>query len=188
LTDLFKYLKFQWQAKNLHAIHSPFLFQFIQKAIYKSSLPKKFKHCHIKQDQLLLSILYYFKSQSIFVNQTNEAIETILKSYRKLEPKALYYSEIYHEGIGQDFDLYILNQLETKTHGQEILNKISATKQKIVIIPQLRTSNIQLDFFKSFPKIEKGCVVLEFYGFAMIIYRPENSGEYFKIRKWGSFR
>lgn len=183
-----KYLKFQWQAKNLHAIHSPFLFSLIQKAVYQNFLPKDFKHSLDQNESLYLSIINYFHYQKIYLNHPSISFGNIINTFEDLKSQQPSYHHDSIENKGQYWDLYILNDLKSKEDGLHFINKIKDTKQKCVIIPQLRASNVQLDFFRSFPKNEKGSVILEFYGFAIIIYRTESSGEYFKIRKWGTFR
>ena len=111
----------------------------------------------------------------------------MIKSYQNLEPETKCFSGKDLENRAHHFDLYILNDFKSKSEGLRVLKKMNPQKQNFVIIPQLRASKVQLDFFKSLPKERNGFVMLEFYRFALLIDRKESSGEYFKIRKWGAF-
>ena len=184
----FKYLSFQWQAKNLHAIHSPFLFLLIKDAVYKNALPKKPQLEINKNDLLLLSILYYLQIETVFLFQGDKSFDQLLSKYQVFQPstKIVHPNEvkINLNPIG----VYILNELSSIGQGLAFLKKIHREESYFVIIPHLRASKGQMDFLKSIPLKEKGCVILEFYPFALLIFRQECSSEYFKIRKWGSFR
>lgn len=168
----------------MHGIHSPFLFKFLKEAVYKTSLASSFPDDLNKEGQLILSIINYFQSEKIYLNSPSEELEDLCTNYLKLKPLAEIHRNESQENREQKFDTYLLNDMKSNEEGPDILQNRSKLDQSIVIIPHIRASKQQLDFFRSITQAEKGSVILEFYGFALIINRKESTSEYFRIRKW----
>ncbi len=80
---MFSYLQFLLKSTNQHGVHSPFVFNYITKGLYKQN---DFKHIPHKTNQWLLQSVSYFKPETIcFLNEELSVLSSMLPHHKKTE-------------------------------------------------------------------------------------------------------
>lgn len=178
------YLKFQWKASNRHGIHPPFVYHLLEDVIYskeknQKNSPSKRRH---KEYQLYKRLFRHFKVKSIFLNHDDTFFEQLINDVQITKNEIVTENQSLSLLNQRTFDVYILNQVHHTEGLSRIFKKTIIKNDSFVIIPQLRASKSQLDFWRSFIKEDFVQVSLEFYSFGLVFFRKECSRQSFSIR------
>lgn len=159
---LFSYLQFLIKSTNQHGVHSPFVFDFVTKGLYKKRVENinfdtytELKSLSKKQQKLLSKIIHYFKIDTIYFDYLT-FIKTSNKNY-----KTLYISNL------KNINKFKFNNLSSKhfiiTEGIYRNKESHQNWQKII---QKKEVTVTIDLFY----------------FGLIFFRKEQAKEHFKIR------
>jgi hypothetical protein len=158
----FSYFKFLLKSTNQHGVHSPFMYDFVTKGLYKKvnsniklkdfTFDDKFSK---KEEKILKKIIEYFKPTSIIINLNIEEI-TINKEFN-----LLFYSSLSKNKIKKIVAIYPKSFIIIKN-----IHQNKAMQKSWVEITQLQEATVTLDLFY----------------FGVIFFRKEQAKEHFVIR------
>jgi hypothetical protein len=159
---LFSYFKFLLKSSNQHGVHSPFVYNFVTKGLYKKvDSSTKLEGFNLdnslskKEIKILKKIIKYFKPTSITANLKTESI-TLNKSNN-----LLFFND--------------LNKNE--------INKLSINyPNSIVVIKALHQNKSSLENWKHITHLEEATVTIDLFYFGLIFFRKEQAKEHFNIR------
>ncbi|NOR87081.1 MAG: hypothetical protein GQ527_05680 [Bacteroidales bacterium] len=178
------YLRFRKKATNRHGVHSPFIYKLLEDVIYKKkgepavSLNKNRR----KEHQLYQRLFKHFNLQSAFLLKSDDFFLQGLKEYQNTNPSFSYQQHLNHSSTHNSYDVYILNDIENSDIIIEFMKLQENKNNSFVIIPQIRASKQQLEFWKRFTERDFAKVSLEFYHFGLVFFRKECSRQHFFIR------
>jgi len=158
----FSYFKFLLKSTNQHGVHSPFVYDFVTKGLYKKvnsniklkdfTFDDEFSK---KEEKILKKIIEYFKPTSIIINLNIEEI-TINKEFN-----LLFYSYLSKNKIKKIVAIYPKSFIIIKN-----IHQNKAMQKSWVEITQLQEATVTLDLFY----------------FGVIFFRKEQAKEHFVIR------
>ena len=158
----FSYFKFLLKSTNQHGVHSPFVYDFVTKGLYKKvnsniklkdfTFDDEFSK---KEEKILKKIIEYFKPTSIIINLNIEEI-TINKEFN-----LLFYSYLSKNKIKKIVAIYPKSFIIVKN-----IHQNKAVQKSWVEITQLQEATVTLDLFY----------------FGVIFFRKEQAKEHFVIR------
>lgn len=155
------YIKFLWNSKNEHGVHSPFVFDLITKCLY-SSVNHQFKNSfpfQSKKQKTIHRLLYYF-------NEPNLQILTFQNNSNTSSNKVKYI----------DIDFCIQNKIEIVT----ILS--NATNDTCFIFDNIHKNASNQDFWKSIIQNPMFTATIDTYQLGIIFIRKEQKKQHFTIR------
>ncbi|QLG46370.1 hypothetical protein [Costertonia aggregata] len=164
LFKIYQYLKFNFSATNQHGVHSPFVYSFLTKCIYK-----KKKYSGNKTTNVLLKSIAYFKIESVYLpNGNNELEDEIASMFPKIK-------------FGQQpFDLIYLNDPE-----QDIFKCVGTFQglndKSMIIIDDVHHSNKKAAWEK-LKELQEVIVTIDFFYFGFVFFRKAQVKQHFKIR------
>jgi hypothetical protein len=156
------YLKFLWDSKNEHGVHSPFVFLLVTKCFYdKANLKPYFPNIETKtkKGRLLNRLFYYFQFQ--------EGI--YLSEYKKIIPSKVDF--IFIDSINlheNNFDLKSIIAL--------------ANNGTCIIFENPHNSKVTEKHWKSVVASSNFNVTIDTYSFGFAFIRKEQVKEHFTIR------
>lgn len=165
MSGIFSKVAFWLRSKNRHGIHSPFIYEFLDRGLYAAPLKKV-----PAQDRLLKATLMHFKPKKIGVSKTLPAYSPLLKilpnnSVSKNPP----------------FDLFIYGQ-----PSESIVGFLSTPGNRhndsMIYIGNLRASARGYALWEEISRHDSVRVVLETYQAGLLFFRREQAREYFRIR------
>ena len=156
-------IKFYLSATNQHGVHSPFVYDYVTKCLYK----KEFLNLPIVSRILVKSIIY-FKYKSIRLLSSNEAIQQLLISKCP---------EISFTNINANIIFgSIANFLSEDIIIKELQN------DTMVLLDGIYRDKISSDNWKKLKKLEYVRVTIDLYYCGLLFFRKEQVKEHFKIR------
>jgi hypothetical protein len=160
--QFFSHIKFLLESTNQHGVHSPFVFNFVTKGLYKNNLKNtildqfsEFKTLSKIEQKVFLKIVNYFN------------IVTIHFDLKLLNKNSI-----------KEYNLLYINLLNDKN-----LSKLISINSKFFII--IRGIHNHKSSFKKWQKIIKNkeaTVTIDLFYFGLIFFRKEQAKEHFKIR------
>ena len=162
---MFGKLKFNLQAKNRHGIHSKFVYDFLDKALYNRSL----KACD-PEFKLLKAILTHFYPKRIGIDGESVLISDWLRrefesGTSKTGPYDLYVSD------------YPVEKLESLIHTATLW-----TPDSIIYVGNIRKTPKYFEIWNSLCNLEVIRVCIETYSSGMLCFRPQQEPQHFNIR------
>lgn len=158
-TKYFNYLSFLLKSTNQHGVHSPFIYQFVTKGLYKktNSLPVLNSDTRLdklpkKERKIVAKILNYFNIDTIYYN-TLEKEETITKELIL----------VYLEHV-KNWNIIYLN-----------------TKH-IILIKGIHHGTENNKSWKKIICQTENIVTVDLFYFGIIFFRPKQAKEHFIIR------
>ncbi len=190
------YLKFLWNSKNEHGVHSPFVYDLVTKCFYdqkkhpeylilkefynKNKISKNAK-ISLNRTKLLFRIVNYFKPETILeitkasgaaqlaISLGNSKVKiTTLKDINKLQKVKLIYFET--------------NNSQKNTIEQFELLLKSVTNQTVWIFNNIHQSikaEIDWKIIQNHPKVT---VTIDTFKWGIVFFRTEQEKEHFTIR------
>lgn len=158
------YIKFLFSATNQHGVHSPFIYNFVTKCLYKKSKIRGPKHIKV-----LLKSLAYFKVENIRIVPKDPSLENlIMKSFPQIkfnQPEDLIFMDSPNNEL---FTLII----KEKTYHNDTM----------VLIRDLYKNKKNTQDWEVFKQNENVTVSVDMFNCGALFFRKEQAKEHFKIR------
>ena len=149
------YIKFLLQSTNHHGVHSPFVFDYLTKCLYKK--PRLSKN---RVENVILKSVSYFKFKNV-------CIENI---YLKNKLHFLKFESPYDIVVFENLQLNVL---------LKFFNKEWVHNGTLVIVPDLRNQQVEWKKTIAHPKIT---VSMDCFSLGLLFIRKEQIKEHFTIR------
>lgn len=156
-------IKFLLSATNQHGVHSPFIYNFITKGLYR----KGTKNFSVTENVLVKSMAY-FSGQNIRIikgsNELKAQLDSVFKNLRYDSPP---YDIIYTNIQNKPF-----KGIDTEYRHNET----------VLIVTGIYESKENLSLWKEILKLEEVRVTIDVYHCGLVFFRREQVKEHFKIR------
>ena len=161
----FAYLKFFFTSTNQHGVHSPFIYDFVTKCLYKKS---KFKG--VKTIRTLLKSIAYFKAKKVHITSKNMCVQSqVTNIFPQIEldnhPCDIMYmdwpnAELFQSGIAD-------NLFHNNT---------------MILVKNIYQNKENSDIWELIKANEKVSVSVDMFLCGVLFLRKEQVKEHFKIR------
>lgn len=162
--NLLKHLKFLLSSTNQHGVHSPFVFEYLTKCLYKRKVCSQSKTIDI-----LLKSISYFEYENVQVIGNENAKELIRQKF---------------EGIA--FDKHPNNLIFFEKINSHLLSRLFSEGEihndTMVLINDIHRNKNSTDLWNQILKGAKATVTIDFFYCGAIFFRQEQVKEHFKIR------
>ena len=155
-------IQFILTSTNQHGVHSPFVFDFVTKCLYKKSLKSVLINDFIaslklpkKEEKILTNIFNYFNIASVIPN-----------------PKEL------ENSLDNSYKIIYINNIDNF----ELVKTFSYSSKNIVIIHKIHTQKSNLLKWKDLCKNTNATVTIDLFYFGLIFFWKTQAKEHFKIR------
>jgi hypothetical protein len=156
------YLKHLLKATNQHGVHSPFVYDFLTKGLYKKPKIKTSKSLNV-----LYKSIPYFNVKSIQVLEDDEKLQNQLTTDFKLKTKQ-----------NPPFDLIYMEN----TNQISKLNKAKTHNDTVIMIDQIHTNKSSNELWKSLCTTNDFSVSIDFFHCGLLFFRKEQVKQHFIIR------
>ena len=185
------YIKFLWNSKNEHGVHSPFVFDLVTKCFYdKSKYPEySLLNNNPKKIRLLFRIIRYFKPKTILeIGNPTELDTNIFSSeiisFEDFEKNKLFNNDKTFDYRLSTIDFIYFNQNESQKTTLAYFELLLPTikNDSVWMINDIHTSTENentWDIIKKHPKVK---VTIDTFQFGMVFFRAEQEKEHFVIR------
>ncbi len=156
------FIKFLFSATNQHGVHSPFVYAYVTKCLYKRrqiKLPITLK--------ILVKSLDYFKYHSLRILGNDEKIEETIKQYC---PNISFTKNDTDVLFGSISDLNI---------GLEVNN---LPNDSMLVLDGIHKNPNNLESWEKLKALEHVRVTVDLFYCGVIFFRKEQAKEHFKIR------
>ena len=156
------FIKFLFSATNQHGVHSPFVYAYVTKCLYKRrqiKLPITLK--------ILVKSLDYFKYHSLCILGNDEKIEETIKQYC---PNISFTKNDTDVLFGSISDLNI---------GLEVNN---LPNDSMLVLDGIHKNPNNLESWEKLKALEHVRVTVDLFYCGVIFFRKEQAKEHFKIR------
>lgn len=185
------YIKFLWNSKNEHGVHSPFVFDLVTKCFYdKSKYPEySLLNNNPKKIRLLFRIIRYFKPKTILEIGNPTELDTNIFSSEIISFEDFEKNKLFNNDKTFDFrlstiDFIYFNQNESQKTTLAYFELLLPTikNDSVWMINDIHTSTENentWDIIKKHPKVK---VTIDTFQFGMVFFRAEQEKEHFVIR------
>ncbi len=158
------YIGFIFSSTNQHGVHSPFIYNFVTKCLYRKS-----KYKGRKTIKTLLKSITYFNAVHISVlPEDGPLIELIRESFPQTKFNAP--SDLIYMGT------------PCATQFTRILKGKSYHNDTILLIDKIYGNKNNTQEWEAFKKHEKVTVSVDMFSCGALFFRKEQAKEHFKIR------
>ena len=184
LQKIKSYIKFLWNSKNEHGVHSPFVFDLVTKCFYDKTKFPEYSHLKnaSKRVRSFYRIIRYFKPKTILVIGNLTEIDTNIFSSEITTIEEFLKNKLSNNN--STFDLVYFNQNEsqktTLAYFELLLPTI--TNDSVWIINDIHESIENENFWDIIKKHYKVKVTIDTFHFGMVFFRAEQEKEHFVIR------
>lgn len=164
------YIKFLFTSTNAHGVHSPFVFDLVQKCFYAKELNPK-RHCS-KKEQLLFRLAGYFKPDTIYTNSITASEAQLLSTVSVITnvlPAQIQFAYIKHRQ-----DIAILDTFS------QLLPAINNTS--ILVVENIHASDEMENAWESIKSNPSVSVTVDTFTLGLAFFRNEQQKEHFVIR------
>ncbi|MFJ1328563.1 hypothetical protein [Capnocytophaga canimorsus] len=170
-----KYLRFWMRSKNQHGVHSPFVYDFVTRCLYRPNLKIKKNNTnhHSKQLRLLLKIVDYFDVKCIAsdVSQLADVLQT--------HGFTLHVTHFPPTAETEKFDLVLLHQATEKISVKGLLRLLK--NDSILIINNIH-SHKNKALWNELVNHPLVSVSIDVFRQGYIFIRKEQRKEHFTLR------
>ena len=184
LQKIKSYIKFLWNSKNEHGVHSPFVFDLVTKCFYNKTKHPEYSllKSNSKRVRLLVRIVRYFEPKTILEIGNPTELDTKIFSSEIISFEDFEKNKLSNNN--STFDLVYFNQNESQKATIEYFNLLlpTITNNVVWIINDIHKSNENgntWEIIKNHPKIK---VTIDAFHFGMVFFRAEQEKEHFVIR------
>lgn len=159
------YIKFLYTSTNQYGIHSPFIYVFVTKCLYKKS---EFKGT--KTIRTLLKCISHYQAKSVYIVSRNMHVQNLVKStFSHVDFNNEPYDIIYFNwpNIG----------LLTK-----ILKERAYHNNSMILIKNIHQNPENNDIWEQFKDNKQVSVSVDMFHCGTLFFRKEQAKEHFKIR------
>jgi hypothetical protein len=185
------YIKFLWNSKNEHGVHSPFVFDLVTKCFYdKTKYPEySLLKNTSKRVKLLVRIVWYFEPKTILeIGNANELNTNMFSSeiisFEDFLKNINSNNDTSFDFRLSTFDFIYFNQNEsqktTLAYFELLLPTI--TNDAVWIINDIYKSTENENTWEIIKKHPKVKVTIDAFHFGMVFFRAEQEKEHFVIR------
>lgn len=184
LQKIKSYIKFLWNSKNEHGVHSPFVFDLVTKCFYDKTKHPEYSLLKntSKRSRLLVRIVRYFEPKTILEIGNPNELKTNMFSSDITSFEDFQINKFSKNN--STFDLVYFNknhsQKSTLDYFELLLPDI--TNDSVWIINDIHKSKENentWDIIKKHPKVK---VTIDTFHFGMVFFRAEQEKEHFVIR------
>ena len=154
-----KHIKFLFSATNQHGVHSPFVYNFVTKCLYK-----KQSYGQTKSISVLLKSIAYFKPTSIWIADAN--VESIVQKKFNLK-----------NSQEQQYNLVYLNQPSVQD-----LIALKKHNDTLVLVNNIYQNKRANQAWEAIKKLSFVTVTIDMFYCGAVFFRKEQEKEHFKIR------
>jgi len=161
--SFFARLKFLLSATNQHGVHSPFIYQFVTKGLYK-----KGNKNYTKTQNVLFKCISYFKYSKIgLVNDSHELRLHLNSISNDLDYNDCPFDLIYADSTTKPFT----NVSQKNIHNNSLL-----------LIAGIYKNRQQTKRWEAIKDLAVVTVTIDLYYCGIVFFRKEQAKEHFKIR------
>lgn len=157
-------LNFLRHATNQHDVHSPFVYDFVTKCLYKK--PKKSKK---KTLDVLLKSIAYFNIKHIRILENDEFQSIIKKQFPDLSLNSTKLDLIYYKSTEYVKPINVFSHYEQKN-------------DTILIFDNIHRTPKELSYWKGFTQWDKTTVTIDLFYCGIVFFRKEQVKQHFTIR------
>ncbi|GGD42800.1 hypothetical protein [Muriicola marianensis] len=165
LFQIGSYLRFLIRSTNQHGVHSPFLFAYLTKCLYK-----KLKGPHSRTEKIALKSIPYFNYQSVYVEGKKEELEGLLKK------------EFGNLSFGRPpYDLVCIDR---EILSDTILDRILPLchNSSMILIEGIHKSRKDLGLWELLCDDPRVTVSVDYFFGGILFLREEQAKQHFRIR------
>jgi len=161
----FAFLKFFFTATNQHGVHSPFIYNFVAKCLYKKS---KFKG--VKTIRTLLKSIANFKAKKVHITSKNMYAQSQVKNI---------FPQIEFDNHPCDI-MYLDWPNADKFHGLTEDNLFH--NNTMILVNNIHLNKENTNIWELMKDNEKVTVSVDMFHCGVLFFRKEQAKEHFKIR------
>lgn len=161
--QLFSFIKFIFNATNQHGVHSPFVYDYVTKCLYKKN-KIKLPIC----TKILVKTIQYFNYKEIRLLTTDNDVE---KDIIANCPNAILNQKNPIVIVGTADDILSHKVLESKLHNRAML-----------FIDKIHSSKNNLELWNKIKEHHQVTVTIDLFYCGLVFVRKEQVKEHFKIR------
>jgi hypothetical protein len=178
------YIKFLWNSKNEHGVHSPFVFDLVTKCIYDKTKFPEYSHLknNSKRVRSFYRIIRYFKPKTILVIGNLTEIDTNIFSSEITTFEEFQKNKLSNNNIS--FDLVYLNRNESQKNMLAYFELLlpTITNETVCIINDIHQSKENENTWKIIKKHPKVKVTIDTFRLGIVFFRAQQEKEHFVIR------
>lgn len=159
------YLGFFLSSTNQHGVHSPFIYSFVTKCLYKKSTVKGGHSIRV-----LLKSIAYFKAKDVYIAPHRIPLQKRIKN----SFPAMEFND-------QTADLIYMDSPRTELF-EHILKEGTYHNDTMVLISNIHQNKASSHQWASFTKNSKVTVTVDMFFCGALFFRKEQAKEHFKIR------
>jgi len=157
------YLFFRISAKNHHSIHSPFIYNFVIKAIYTPKITNL-----SPLENIVTKCCSYFAIKNVVLFGNTKHLKSSLVATQpniNFNPKAL--------------DLIVIDDLDGYN---KLLSTYSIHNDTMLVATEIHESKEKNDVWNKFVERQEVTASIDFYHCGILFFRKEQIKEHFKLR------
>ena len=184
LQKIKSYIKFLWNSKNEHSVHSPFVFDLVTKCFYDKTKFPEYSHLknNSKKNKLFFRIIRYFKPKTILEIENPTELDTNLFSSEITSIEEFQKNKISKNDNAYDLVYFNKNQSQKSTLEYFEMLLPTVTNDSVWIINDIHESIENENTWEIIKKHSKVKVTIDTFHFGMVFFRAEQEKEHFVIR------
>lgn len=166
MQQLLKHLKFLPSATNQHGVHSPFIYGYVTKCLYR-----KKKYSSSKSLNVLFKSIAYFGSERIMLQDNEEELKGLIN---KNFPEAKF--------VLADADIIYLSKKNISKVETFLSAKKNIHNNTLLLLDGIYKSKQSEAIWKALKNDPKVTVTVDMFYCGAVFFRDEQAKEHFKIR------
>lgn len=184
LQKIKSYIKFLWNSKNEHGVHSPFVFDLVTKCFYDKTKFPEYSHLknNSKKNKLFFRVLRYFQPKTILKIGNSNEIDTNMFSSEITSFEEFQKNKPSNNDIA--FELVYFNQNESQKNMLAYFELLlpTITNETVWVINDIHESIENENFWDIIKKHPKVKFTIDTFQLGIVFFRVEQEKEHFVIR------